>query len=81
MLTIETHECPECGRPIYRENFVRTVAEDRINVLFCCEECNHGWDIEEWPLDGDVFVLDYRARTEPDCYERFLARLAEARVA
>ena len=79
-LLVELQECPRCGGTIPRQDLVRQELPDRVDWYCLCEFCGAGIELSEYP-DGTIFPLTYHARTEPDCFAKFLQRLAEARVA
>ena len=80
MLTCDIHFCPCCEGAIHPENYAVVRFEDRVDTYMYCEFCH--WGLERTAYeDGDVFQLDFRQRTEPVNFDRFLERLEEARVA
>ncbi len=80
MLSDKTFECPRCQGAIARENFAVRRNDYFIERYLLCDFCGYGVETTECG-DGEVFTVDYLARTEPKNFQRFLDRLADARAA
>ena len=81
MLAKVLTECPRCSGTINRENHaIDRVSADRTDQFIYCEFCGYGVESSHYS-DGDVFVLDFQASTEPKQFDFFLHRLEAARVA
>ena len=80
MLALDLQNCPRCGGVIAREHHAIARHSDRIDHWLHCDFCGIGWETSEYS-DGDILALDYRRRTEPVAFGRFLQRLEDARCA
>ncbi|HUU84753.1 MAG TPA: hypothetical protein VM243_14730 [Phycisphaerae bacterium] len=80
MIAASPHYCPVCEELLNRENCTIAHLIDRDRLTLLCEHCGIGWEIETY-IDGELFALDFRQRTEPDSFRRFVARLEDSRAA
>ena len=80
MLSRDIHDCPRCGAAIHRENYTRVKRDYYTDSFMLCVECDIGWEASTYP-GGDIYGLDYHARTEPEQFALFVKRLEEARAA
>jgi len=80
MLARDIHFCPICGGAVNVEHYARVKRAGDVEEFLYCESCERGW----WKctdFDGDALSLDYRLRTEPESFRRFLLELEAARAA
>jgi len=86
MMTQTIQQCPRCHGAIPREHYAREriydkpTHEHRTDEFLYCAFCERGWEVSIYP-GGEVFRLDFVARTEPLNFARFLKRLEAARAA
>ncbi len=80
MLKVSIQDCPHCGQPIPREDYVEIDLPDRHVKLLHCDFCGRGKVASFYP-DGSVFPVDYERRKNARNYEKFLRALESFRAA
>ena len=79
----DNHQCPECNRALPREQWHKA-AKDRdgwFETLLVCVACGLGWYCLWEHLEGCdrlEFTLNYKERTEPGEFRRFVHEIEQA---